>query len=184
MDTLFFGSLVGIIISGLLSFVLGLTCVINCSKEEDPSIKKQKRSNGIKAIVMGSIISCIFTPLVILINRGLDTLIWLLSILYFPIFAIMIILGFSYFLVVGINSLRLGMRRKEEGIYDTDLMVLGIFSIIVAFVVSVSLILSLASSFSIWQRGLRPSKTKSSSSSAQPYSYSLIKDYLFSVIYK
>ena len=183
MRNYFIATLFAIVIIGLISFILGLTAILNSGKCKKPEVAKRKKNNGVGLLVLGSVVMSFFIPTTIYF-QGTDSSssVWMIQLLLFPASMLFLIVSFGLYLTNGIFFLQQGFMQRKEGIYDTESIFFGFVIISLGALMTFCLVMTFVYSVGSFSEGLMVNHKSSSRPNSS--SLSVISNYIFSVINK
>lgn len=179
-------ALILMVISGLVCLTAGLIFLIRGYINKN---RKDKIGRGWALSVLGSIMFVFFMIALFKIvaeEGGGNNFIfasWLMLFLFFPLAILFVLIVTVFFLVIGINSLKDGFKRDNEGKKDIVSIVLGFVMLVLLILVLTSLVMFTGISFGAFGKSLKKTNNSTSSHSISESAVAL-KYYLFSIIYK
>ena len=160
------------VVTGFACLILGIISVARSHG------KKVKIVRGRKMAIVGIILIVIFGTFLartlykqISMGEEYVFLPLFLAFLLFPIIVLVAVVCLVFFLVYGIDSLRVGYKRDEEGKRDKESIILGYILITIGLIITASIAMFVAGAFSglvisINKSGNKPSGSASSQSNA------------------
>ena len=185
VKTLFLTSLFIIVVIGLVCLIMGITSFCNLDKIKDEKLKKIKKTNSTRIVILGAIYVVIVAPAALFFMSdpyGVFQYLWFLAFLFFPIAVFLMVISLVFFIRVGISSIQTGTKLKKEGINDIESIVFGIIVLVFGFIVVLAILGAIAYSLGAVTAGLF--KNNGANDHSELLFARTIKGCLFSVIYK
>ena len=177
-------SLILIVISGLICLTFGSIFLINGYLKK----KKNRVERGWGLSILGLLVFVFFLIALTRILKqeaaegsGFIFSSFLLLFIFFPIAALFALVVSVFFLVIGINSLKEGYKKDDNGKRDIASIILGYIMLGLLVLVMTSIVMFTGVAFNSFANGLR--KAYNSSSIKPSESTTALRYYLFSIIY-
>lgn len=180
----FIASLYAVIVIGLICLCLGIVSIIRSNKNKNPKSREIKKKNGISLIILGGVIVTIFIPAAIHFNETNYSSVWFLELLLFPSCVFVLIISLVVFITIGSAFLKQGFSQKKEGICDTESIVYGFVILGLGILMVLCLVATFIFSVNSLSNSIRENMNKRTSSEPPSSSIAIMRNYLFSVIYK
>lgn len=168
-------SVICFLIAGLTCLAVGIISLVRGYKKESGNTNREKIKKGWIMSVLGTLLLVLFIPIFIKVlaqemagEEGfLDAVPLLLLFFYTPSIFVVAIVYLTFFLVIGISSLKEGYAQRKEGKTDMEDIVLGYVMIALGVIVLVSQILFVLGVLSDFSESLKHYSDRFNSSSVE-----------------